>query len=83
MLPEQTALRHTLAIERGRLLERLWQDIVALRQLVDESQQHIEAAQAKSYSYAVGRAATLPPPTEQDSQAGIENQSGPGDPGTG
>jgi hypothetical protein len=69
MLPEATILRQSIAMERGRLLERLWQDIIALRQLVDESQQIVNAARPMLYSRAVGPMAALRPPAEQDTSA--------------
>jgi len=69
MLPEQTALRQAIATERARLLDLLWQDSVMLRQMVDKSQQLIDAARAERHSRVVGTAAALLPPAEQDTCA--------------
>jgi hypothetical protein len=66
MLPEQTALRQAIATERARLLELLWQDIVTLRQMVDRSQQLVDAARAELHGRVVGTAAVLLPSAEQD-----------------
>ena len=45
MMPEQPTLRQFIAQERARLLDQLWEDIVALRQLINETQQRMDATQ--------------------------------------
>jgi hypothetical protein len=69
MSPEHITLQQALTAERARLLDLLWQDIVALRQLVNESQQLMDAARPELHSRAIGTAAVPLPPAEQDASA--------------
>jgi hypothetical protein len=54
MSPEPITLHQAIAEERRRLLDRLWQDIIALRQLVQESQQLVEDTRREPHSRALG-----------------------------
>jgi hypothetical protein len=66
MEAEHTAFQHALTAARARLWLRVRQDIDALRQLVDESQQLMDAARAGGHSRAIG--APLPG-TERETSA--------------
>lgn len=66
MMPEHIALRQAIAEERARLLELLWHDIGALRQMVDKSQQLMDA---ELHSQESGTAAAPLPTAEHDASA--------------
>jgi hypothetical protein len=70
MSPEQIQLRQAIAEERARLLEQLLHDLAALRQLMSESQQHMNDARAQNAAPLRSREVGMPvaplPPAEQD-----------------
>jgi hypothetical protein len=66
MESEHTAFQHALTAARARLWMLVRQDIDALRQLVDESQQIMDDARAGLHSREIG--APLPR-TERDTSA--------------
>ena len=61
---ESTAFQQAIVLERARLWTLVRQDIAALRQLVNESQQLMDAARPELHSRTIGMAAAPLLPAE-------------------
>jgi hypothetical protein len=59
--PENAALRQTIAEASARLCERIRQDMAALRQASDESQQLVQAVQRERAAKQLAEPQRIPP----------------------